>query len=81
MMERTSIAPGLAATAAAVVGGIGVLYVCGIAGMSVMLDKTLPEAAQIGIAFLPGDIVKAVIAGLVTATLARMRPGALLSRA
>lgn len=81
MMERTSIAPGLAATAAAVVGGIGVLYVFGIAGMSVMLDKSLPEAAQIGIAFLPGDVVKAVIAGLVTATLARMRPGALLSRA
>ncbi len=81
MMERTSIAPGLAATAAAVVGGIGVLYVFGIAGMSVMLDKSLPEAAQIGIAFLPGDIIKAVIAGLVTATLARMRPGALLSRA
>jgi biotin transport system substrate-specific component len=32
-------------------------------------------------AFLPGDVLKAVIAGAVTASLARMRPGVLLSRA
>jgi biotin transport system substrate-specific component len=81
IMERTSLAPGVAATAAAVIGGIGVLYLFGISGMALVLDKTLPEAAQIAIAFLPGDIVKAAIAGAVTATLARMRPGALLSRA
>ncbi len=81
IMERTSLAPGFAATAGAVIGGIGVLYLFGIPGMSVTLDKSLSEAAQIAIAFLPGDVVKAVIAGLVTAALARMRPGALLSRA
>jgi biotin transport system substrate-specific component len=81
IMERTTLAPGFAATAAAVIGGIGVLYLFGIPGMSVMLDKTLPEAAHLAIAFLPGDIVKAGIAGAVTASLARMRPGALLSRA
>ena len=70
-----------AATAAAVIGGIGVLYVFGIAGMSVMLDKTQPEAAFLTGAFLPGDVVKAVIAGLVTQSLSRMRPASLLSRA
>jgi biotin transport system substrate-specific component len=32
-------------------------------------------------AFLPGDIVKAVLAGMVTQSLARMRPASLLSRA
>ena len=63
------------------IGGIGVLYLFGIPGMAVMLDKTLPEAARIAIAFLPGDIIKAGVAGVVTAALARMRPGALLSRA
>lgn len=80
LMERTSLSVGLAAGAAAVIGGIGVLYVFGILGMSVMLDKTLPEAAFLGMAFLPGDILKAVIAGMVTQSLARMRPASLLSR-
>jgi biotin transport system substrate-specific component len=49
--------------------------------MSVMLGKTLGEAAFLAGAFLPGDAIKAVIAGLVTQSLARMRPAALLSRA
>ena len=74
IMERTSLSTGLAATAGSVIGGIGVLYVFGIIGMAVVLDKTLPEAAFLGMAFLPGDVVKAVIAGLVTQSLARMRP-------
>jgi biotin transport system substrate-specific component len=81
LMERTTLSIGFAATASAVIGGIGVLYVFGIIGMSVMLDKTLPEAAFLGMAFLPGDILKAVIAGMVTQSLARMRPASLLSRA
>jgi biotin transport system substrate-specific component len=81
LMERTSLSVGLAAGAAAVIGGIGVLYVFGIIGMSIMLDKTLPEAALLSMAFLPGDILKAVIAGLVTQSLARMRPASLMSRA
>jgi biotin transport system substrate-specific component len=81
LMERSTLPVGLAAGAAAVIGGIGVLYVFGIIGMSVMLSKTLPEAAFLGMAFLPGDIVKAIVAGLVTQSLARMRPASLLSRA
>jgi biotin transport system substrate-specific component len=32
------------------------------------------------VAFIPGDIAKAVIAGLVTAALYRARPSSLLSR-
>ncbi len=46
-----------------------------------MLDKTLPEAALLAGAFLPGDLLKAVLAGFVTQAIARMRPGSLLSRA
>lgn len=80
IMERTTMSPGIAATAASVIGGIAVLYVFGISGLAVMLDKTLVEAAFIGMAFLPGDIVKAVLAGMVTQSLARMRPASLLSR-
>ena len=81
LMERTTMSTGLAATAASVIGGIGVLYVFGIIGMAFMLDKSLSEAAFLGMAFLPGDILKAVLAGLVTQSLARMRPASLLSRA
>ncbi|MBA3911434.1 MAG: BioY family transporter [Rhodobacter sp.] len=81
IMERTTLTAGYAATAASVIGGIGVLYVFGIVGMSVMLDKTLPEAAFLAMAFLPGDVLKAVLAGLITQSLARMRPASLLSRA
>ncbi|MBN2631293.1 MAG: biotin transporter BioY [Rhodobacteraceae bacterium] len=81
VMERTTLAPVWAAGAGAVIGGIGVLYPFGILGMSVVLDKTLPEAALLALVFLPGDILKAALAGLVTQAIARARPAALLSRA
>jgi biotin transport system substrate-specific component len=80
VMERTSIGSGVAAFCAAVIGGIGALYAFGIPGMAIMLDKSLAEAAHLAIAFLPGDAVKCVITGVVTAALANMRPGTLLSR-
>ena len=70
----------IAAGAGAVIGGIGVLYLFGITGMAVMLGKTWGEAALLGMAFLPGDVIKAVLAGLVTRSIARMRPAAVLSR-
>ena len=75
------MSPAVAATAASILGGIGVLYVFGIAGMALVLGKTLSEAAFLSFAFLPGDAIKAVIAGLVTQSLSRMRPASLLSRA
>ena len=81
IMQRTTLPVGLAAGAASVIGGIAVLYAFGIPGMALMLDKTLPEATFIAAAYLPGDILKAVLAGFVTQAIARMRPGSLLSRA
>lgn len=81
VVERTTLPLGLAATSGAVIGGIGVLYLFGIPGMALVLGKTLPEAAFLGMAFLPGDLIKAVLAGLITRGLAQMRPGSVLSRA
>jgi biotin transport system substrate-specific component len=66
---------------AAIVGGIGVMHLCGIIGMALVLDKSLAEAALLALPFLPGDLVKAALAGIITATLARARPEAVLSRA
>ncbi len=81
VMERSTLPVVWAAGVGAVIGGIGVLYVFGIAGLSVMLGKTVGEAAQIAIAYLPGDAIKVVLCAFMTQALARMRPDALLSRA
>jgi biotin transport system substrate-specific component len=78
--SRLKTSVGLAATIGAVVGGIVVLHIIGIIGMSVVLGKSLPEAALLATPFLIGDSIKAVLAGAITQTIARMRPEALLSR-
>ncbi len=81
VVERTTLPVGLAAFAGGVIGGVAVLYAFGVTGMAWRLGVTLPEAMLLVGAFLPGDILKAVLCGAVTASLARMRPGVLLSRA
>lgn len=82
IVERWRGAPlGLVAGIAAAVGGILVLYVFGVAGMSVVLGKTPLQAAALVTAFIPGDVLKAAIAGMITAALAKARPASVLSRA
>jgi biotin transport system substrate-specific component len=80
IVERWRAPVGLSALAGAVLGGIVVLYAFGIPGMAVMLGKTLPEATALATPFLPGDLIKAVLAALITRGIAQMRPEALLSR-
>ncbi len=82
VMERMrSMSIGMVAGFASVIGGIIVIYAFGVVGMSVMLEKSISEALVLVSAFIPGDFLKAVIAGLITAGLARARPASLLSRA
>lgn len=76
-----SIPMAFIATIASVVGGILVLYAFGVLGMSINLEKSYPESAKLVVAFIPGDLVKAVIAGLITAALLKARPLSILSRA
>lgn len=71
----------LVAGVASVIGGIVVMYVFGIIGLSVALDKSLAEATALVAVFVPGDVLKAAIAGMLTAALARARPASVLSRA
>lgn len=66
---------------ASVVGGVIVMYSFGIVGMSIALDKTLLESTGLVTAFIPGDLLKAGIAGMLTAALAKARPASVLSRA
>ena len=72
---------GLVAFVGALIGGIPVLYAFGIPGTVLTAGVTFPEAAAGTVAFLPGDLIKAAIAGMLTQAIARMRPGAVLSRA
>ncbi|MDF1727317.1 MAG: biotin transporter BioY [Sulfitobacter sp.] len=77
-MGRLSVT--LAAGVAAIIGGVIVLYAFGIAGMMMILSLGPLEAAALVTAFIPGDLVKAVLAGAITGGIARARPRALLSR-
>ena len=79
--KAVSLPLAAAAILGAVLGGIVALYIPGIIGMAITLDKSLPEAAMLALPFLPGDLIKAGIAGVLTSALAKARPEALLSRA
>ena len=65
---------------ASVIGGILVLYVFGIIGLSIALDKSLVESTILVAIFIPGDLIKAVLAGFITSGLAKARPASVLSR-
>jgi len=81
IVERVRSLPlGVVASIAAVIGGIIVLYAFGIVGMSVMLKKSIVEAAALVLVYIPGDIIKAIVAGLITAALYKARPQSVLSR-
>lgn len=80
IVERWRGSLTLVATSASIIGGILVMYIFGIAGMAYMLGKTLPEATLLVTAFIPGDVIKAILAGLITSSLARARPASVLSR-
>ncbi|MGJ8556419.1 MAG: biotin transporter BioY [Sulfitobacter geojensis] len=77
--RRMSIA--VAAGVASAIGGIVVLYIFGVAGFMMVLNKGLGETLAILGVYIPGDIIKVVLAGLITAGLARARPASVLSRA
>jgi len=80
IVERARGVPLVAiASGAALIGGIGVTYAFGIAGLTIVLDKPVLELAVLVAVFIPGDIVKAVIAGVLTAALARARPSSVPS--
>lgn len=95
IVQKLPARVGVAAFAGAVLGGIVVLYAIGVPVMAAHLTeesvakmfadlpayRDLPLPVALCALFLPGDLIKAVIAALVTATVARMRPESLLSRA
>lgn len=65
---------------AAFVGGFVVLNILGIIGKLIVTDIDLALAVLDSAPFAIGDTIKSVLAGLITQTIARARPEALLSR-
>ena len=71
MLPRYRVLPGIAVN---VLGGIVVLYAFGIAGMLARTDLTLWAALSANATFLPGDLLKAVVAAVVAAQVHRAYP-------
>ncbi len=64
----------------AIIGGIFVLYIPGIIGMSIALEKSISEATVIALIYIPGDLIKAFLCATLTQTLFKHRPADVLSR-
>lgn len=71
---------GVAAAAASILGGVVVIYACGITGLALMTGMPLSKAALASLAFLPGDLLKAIATGAVAGSIpssARLRESSL----
>ncbi len=62
---------------ACVLGGIGVVYLFGAPGIALISSLPLSTATIATAAFLPGDLVKAALAGVIAASVKRAYPKAL----
>lgn len=84
VMRRLSHLQGPALLAAAfvasLVGGIGVVYAFGIAGLQLIANLTLTQAALASAAFLPGDLIKCAACAVVVQTVVRGLPHWRLAR-
>ncbi|SEB24466.1 biotin transporter BioY [Variovorax sp. YR216] len=58
----------------ALVGGIGVVYVFGIAGLALIAKLSVQHAALASAAFIPGDLLKCAICAVVVQTVVRGLP-------
>ena len=65
---------------AAVVGGVVVLNVLGIVGLVLRADLSVQEATTAALVFIPGDLVKAVVCGVVARGVHAAYPGLLPQR-
>ena len=81
IMERfRGIHPFVIGLIASVIGGILVVYTTGIIGMFLVLDQTFIEILYLVMVFIPGDLIKAVISGVIIMLLCKYRPDSMISR-
>lgn len=78
-LSRLPVFP--AALVAALVGGVVVVYACGIVGLMVMARMSALQALLATAVFIPGDIVKSIAAAALAQAAVRSYPAALEGRA
>ena len=59
---------------ASAIGGIAVLYACGVAGLVWIAKIPLTQAIWANAAFIPGDLIKCTLTAVVVHTIARALP-------
>lgn len=72
--KSTPLRAACSAFVASALGCIGVLYVFGIAGLVWIAKIPLTQALWANVAFIPGDLIKCVLAAMVVHTIARAMP-------
>lgn len=74
-VERLRLRPiWLSVMIGTVFGGIVMLYPLGALGLARATDRSFAEALAMLVVFIPGDLIKAVLSGLLVQSLARARP-------
>ena len=81
VMERVKTNVLTSSFIASFMGGVIALYVPGVIGLALVLDKSLVAAFGLVSAFLIGDLVKVVICGFVTQAIYRARKNLVRLRA
>ncbi|MGR6918908.1 biotin transporter BioY [[Actinomadura] parvosata] len=77
LVERGGRDPGLVRLiVACLVGGVGVIYLFGVPVQALVTGVSLGQAAWLSLIFLPGDVIKAVLASLVARGTQRAYPDA-----
>ncbi|AOW94514.1 BioY protein [Rhodococcus sp. WMMA185] len=71
LLPRYRVVPGIAIN---IFGGIVILYAFGLVGLMMRADLTLWQAVTANATFVPGDVIKAVIAALVASQVHRAYP-------
>ncbi|MBV2164409.1 MAG: biotin transporter BioY [Comamonas sp.] len=72
--SRTPKQASISALIAAVLGGVVFLHLLGIAGLMLIAQMPLAKAFMLDLAFVPGDLAKAVLCALVVHTVAKALP-------
>jgi len=57
-----------------IIGGIVLVYFCGSLYLSIVTEMSLGKAAATNIAFIPGDLIKAIVASLIAVKMKQVRP-------
>lgn len=72
--RRTPRQAAFSAMAASALGGLGVVHACGVVGLVAVAKFGWAQAAWGTLVFVPGDLVKCVLCGLVVHTVSRGLP-------